>query len=152
MKLGPFCSVKVFFFLITALSVAVVSESLAEEAQEDYFGARYKEGQGIEVSDETKVILDLQTAEVEEQRHGSQSINIIPVSSLLNTVTGKYVYVVNGSYYLRTKIETGSISEQNIQVLDGLFPGDEIVVRPVNSLWYAELQALRGGKACADGH
>jgi hypothetical protein len=26
------------------------------------------------------------------------------------------------------------------------------VVQPVMTLWLAELQSLRGGKACADGH
>jgi len=131
---------------------ALVSKADAEGGKDDYFGARFKEGQGIELSDETKTIIALQTVEVEEEQHGSETITIIPVSALLETVTGTYVYVVNGNSYLRTQVETKELTESNLQVLDGLFAGDEIVIQPVNTLWYAELQALRGGKACADGH
>ena len=32
------------------------------------------------------------------------------------------------------------------------FDRDEVVVNPVMTLWMAELQSIRGGKACADGH
>jgi hypothetical protein len=39
-----------------------------------------------------------------------------------------------------------------VQITDGLYAGDQVVVQPVMSLWLAELQSLRGGKACADGH
>lgn len=38
-----------------------------------------------------------------------------------------------------------------LQVTDGLYAGDQIVVQPVMTLWMAELQSLRGGKVCSDG-
>ena len=124
----------------------------AEVGRQDYFGARFKSGQGVEVSEETKKIIALQTTEVEEGSNGSQTITIIPASSILKTVTGTYVYVVNGKFFLRTLIKTKKSDGSHLEVLDGLFSGDEIVVQPVNTLWYTELQALRGGKACTEGH
>ena len=126
-------------------------ECRAEEASA-IFGARFKEGKGIEVSPETKGIIGLQTAEVKEEQEGTRTVAIVPASALLKTITGQYVYVVNGDHYLRTQVTTSDIDKQNARIVDGLFAGDEVVTTPVNSLWYAELQALRGGKACADGH
>jgi multidrug efflux pump subunit AcrA (membrane-fusion protein) len=67
-------------------------------------------------------------------------------------VNGTFVYVPNGRYFFRTPVKVGRKTEETVEVLDGLYSGDEVVREPVTSLWLAELQALRGGVACADGH
>ena len=38
------------------------------------------------------------------------------------------------------------------EITEGLYAGDQIVTSPVNTLWMAELQILRGGKSCTCGH
>ena len=77
---------------------------------------------------------------------------LIPRTALLETVSGTYVYVPNGRYFFRTPVKVGRRTEEAVVVLDGLYSGDEVVKEPVTALWLAELQALRGGVACADGH
>ena len=49
-------------------------------------------------------------------------------------------------------MKVGAANEQSVEITDGLYAGDEIVAAPVMSLWMAELQVLRGGKACTCGH
>ena len=83
---------------------------------------------------------------------GEKSVVSIPKSSLLKTAEGTFVYTVSGNHYVRTPIQVGVVNGEHVEVTDGLFAGDQVVVRPVMSLWLAELQAIRGGKACADGH
>lgn len=81
-----------------------------------------------------------------------EPVAVIPASALLETVTGQFVYVENGSHFLRTAVTVGRSGGDRIEITDGLYAGDVVVKTPVRPLWYAELQALRGGKACADGH
>lgn len=76
----------------------------------------------------------------------------IPRSALLKTAEGDFAYTVNGKFYLRTPVKVGVMNEQAVEIMDGLYSGDEIVASPVMSLWMAELQVLRGGKACTCGH
>jgi hypothetical protein len=44
------------------------------------------------------------------------------------------------------------MNNELVEITDGLYAGDQIVTSPVNDLWMAELQILRGGKACTCGH
>lgn len=80
------------------------------------------------------------------------NVSGVPGSALLRTVEGEFVYTVSGEHYVRTHVKTGVIDNDFVEITDGLFAGDQVVVRPVMTLWMAELQSLRGGKACADGH
>lgn len=82
----------------------------------------------------------------------SGPVPAVPTSALLKTAEGTFVYAVNGSAYVRTPVKTGVINDQLVEISDGLYSGDEIVTTPVMSLWMAELQVLRGGKACTCGH
>lgn len=72
--------------------------------------------------------------------------------ALLKTAEGSFVYTVNGSFYVRSPVKTGAANNKFVEITDGLYSGDEIVTTPVISLWMAELQVLRGGKACTCGH
>jgi multidrug efflux pump subunit AcrA (membrane-fusion protein) len=76
----------------------------------------------------------------------------IPRSALLQTAEGNFVYTVSGNRFVRTTIKIGARNDKFVEVVDGLYAGDQVVVKPVMTLWLAELQAIRGGKACADGH
>lgn len=76
----------------------------------------------------------------------------IPKSALLTTAEGTFVYAKNDQFYLRTPVKVGARSSDGVEITDGLYAGDEIVTSAVMSLWLAELQVLRGGKACTCGH
>ncbi|MBX3744179.1 MAG: hypothetical protein KF833_02615 [Verrucomicrobiae bacterium] len=76
----------------------------------------------------------------------------IPRTALLRTSEGDFVYTVSGESFVRAPVKLGAINHEWTEVTDGLYAGDQIVVSPVMTLWLAELQSLRGGKACADGH
>ncbi len=81
-----------------------------------------------------------------------EAVTAIPRSALLKTAEGHFVYAVNGTYFVRTPVKVGAQSDDHAEITDGLYAGDSIVVSPVMSLWLAELQVLRGGKACTCGH
>ncbi|GEP44467.1 hypothetical protein [Brevifollis gellanilyticus] len=79
-------------------------------------------------------------------------VTAIPKAALLTTAEGTFVYAKNDEFYLRTPVKVGAASGEHVEITDGLYTGDEIVTAPVMSLWLAELQVLRGGKACTCGH
>ena len=58
---------------------------------------------------------------------------------------------MNESFFLRTPVEVGAMNAEFAEITDGLYAGDQIVTSPVDTLWMAELQILRGGKACTCG-
>ena len=76
----------------------------------------------------------------------------VPRSALLKTAEGNFVYALNGERYVRTPVKVGAESDERVEITDGLYSGDQIVTQGVMPLWLAELQALRGGKACNCGH
>jgi multidrug efflux pump subunit AcrA (membrane-fusion protein) len=80
------------------------------------------------------------------------AVTAIPKAALLTTAEGTFVYAKNDEFYLRTPVKVGAASGEHVEITDGLYTGDEIVTTPVMSLWLAELQILRGGKACTCGH
>ncbi len=83
---------------------------------------------------------------------GEQNVVSVPRSALLQTTEGDFVYAVNGAHYIRTAVKLGGQDEAFAEITDGLYAGDQIVVKPVMALWMAELQTLRGGKSCCAGH
>lgn len=72
-------------------------------------------------------------------------VPVIPKGALLRTAEGTFAYVVNGDAYLRTPIKTGSEAEGWVEVTDGILPGDQVVTKPVQTLWLIELRATKGG-------
>jgi len=69
----------------------------------------------------------------------------VPRSALLDAATGTFVYVVNGDHYLRTPVKTEARSADFVEITDGLYAGDVVVVSPVEQLWLAELRLTKGG-------
>jgi hypothetical protein len=69
----------------------------------------------------------------------------IPQTALLVTSEGAFVYVINGEAYFRTAVKTGNEAGGWVEVTDGLLAGDQVVTRPVQTLWLIELRATKGG-------
>jgi multidrug efflux pump subunit AcrA (membrane-fusion protein) len=80
-----------------------------------------------------------------------ESVTSIPRSALLKAAEGTFVYTVSGEHFVRTAVKVGGTNDEFVEIRDGLLSGDQIVSKPVTTLWLAELQSIRGGKACADG-
>jgi hypothetical protein len=83
---------------------------------------------------------------------GEKDAVSIPCSALLRTAQGDFVYTVSGEHFVRAPVKVGMVNHDFVEIGDGLYSGDRIVINPVMTLWLAELQSLRGGIACADGH
>lgn len=69
----------------------------------------------------------------------------VPRSAVLDGATGTFVYVGNGGAFLRTPVKVGARSADFIEIADGLYAGDIVVVTPVDQLWLAELRLTKGG-------
>lgn len=74
-----------------------------------------------------------------------EAVAAIPQPALLRTSEGTFVYAVNGDAYLRTPVKTGVEADGWVEITDGLLAGDQVVVRPVQTLWLIELRATKGG-------
>ena len=74
-----------------------------------------------------------------------EPVTVVPSSALLRTAEGTFVYVVNGNAYYRTVVKVGSQADNKIEITDGLFSGDQVVTKPVQTLWIIELRATKGG-------
>jgi hypothetical protein len=72
----------------------------------------------------------------------------IPRGALLENSEGQFAYTVSGKHFVRTAIKTGASNDEFIEVTDGLYAGDQVVLQPVMSLWLTELAAVKGGQAC----
>lgn len=83
---------------------------------------------------------------------GEKNVASVPHAALLRTTEGDFVYTVSGEHFMRARVKLGSINPEFAEVTDGLYAGDQVVVQPVMTLWLAELQSIRGGKSCGDGH
>jgi multidrug efflux pump subunit AcrA (membrane-fusion protein) len=83
---------------------------------------------------------------------GDQNVVSVPRAALLRTTEGDFVYTVSGEHFMRASVKLGNGNPEFVEVTDGLYAGDQIVIQPVMTLWMAELQSIRGGKSCADGH
>lgn len=73
---------------------------------------------------------------------------VVPESAVLLTADGSYVYAVNGTHLTRTRIKTGAINGDLVEVMDGLYAGDSVAVKGVQNIWLIELSALKGGTPC----
>lgn len=89
---------------------------------------------------------------VSASRGGEKSVVSVPRAALLRTTEGDFVYTVSGDHFMRAQVKLGVANHEFAEITDGLYAGDQVVVKPVMTLWMAELQSIRGGKACADGH
>ena len=76
------------------------------------------------------------------------SVVTIPRAALLECSDGHSVYTVSGESFVRTPVKVGAISGDLVEIKDGLYAGDQVVLQPVMSLWMTELAAVKGGQTC----
>ena len=69
----------------------------------------------------------------------------VPRSAVLETATGKFAFVENGDYLLRTPISTGAETAEYAEITDGIYAGDVVATQPVETLYLIELRATKGG-------
>ncbi len=74
-----------------------------------------------------------------------KAVAAIPQAALLRTSEGTFVYAVNGDAYFRTAVKVGSEADGWVEITDGLLAGDQVVTKPVQTLWLIELRATKGG-------
>lgn len=79
-----------------------------------------------------------------------ETVTVIPRSALLRAAEGDFVYAVNGDHLTRTAVKVGADSGDFVEITDGLYSGDKVAVKPVQTLWLTELRFVKGGAACAD--
>jgi Membrane-fusion protein len=79
------------------------------------------------------------------QSGGTESVVAVPRSAVLETATGKFAYVQNGDHLLRTPVSTGAENADFIEITDGLYSGDVVASKPVETLYLIELRATKGG-------
>ncbi len=72
----------------------------------------------------------------------------IPRAALIQCSDGYSVYTVSGEHFIRTPVKVGAINQELVEIKDGLYTGDQVVLQPVMSLWMTELAAVKGGQAC----
>lgn len=82
----------------------------------------------------------------------SRESTFVNSSAVVESVRGSFVYALNGESFLRTPVKLGARSGNRVEIIDGLFEGDEVVASGAKDIWLVELQAVNGGKGCADGH
>lgn len=78
-------------------------------------------------------------------RGPARDVTAVPLTALLRTATGAFVYVVNGANLLRTPVRTGASDGTYIEILDGLYAGDVVVIAAIEQLWLTELRLTKGG-------
>lgn len=81
-------------------------------------------------------------------RESSESVVTIPRAALLGCSEGQFVYTVSGEHLVRTTVKVGASNKDWVEIVDGLYAGDQVVAEPVMSLWLTELAAVKGGQAC----
>lgn len=77
-----------------------------------------------------------------------KAVVTVPQKALLQSCEGQMVYTVSGEYLVRTPVVTGAATDEFVEIKEGLYAGDQIVLEPVMSLWMTELAAVKGGQAC----
>ncbi len=107
------------------------------------------------VSGETEVVIGVTKANVQLKdgefvtaiitRPREKEVTVIPSSALLRTSEGTFVYAINGDAYYRTAVKVGGEVNGKVEITEGLFPGDQVVIKPVQTLWLIELRATKGG-------
>lgn len=77
-----------------------------------------------------------------------ENVVSIPRAALLQCSDGYSVYTVSGEHFVRTPVKVGASGADFVEIKDGLYAGDQVVLQPVMSLWLTELAAVKGGQAC----
>ena len=135
------------------------------QAVEMHIGDKAAAGKVVQVSDElqratgfSEVLVEIPDAgeglvvgmfvQARVPRESSESVVTIPRAALLECSEGQFVYTVSGEHLVRTTVKVGASNKDWVEIVDGLYAGDQVVAEPVMSLWLTELAAVKGGQAC----
>jgi hypothetical protein len=135
------------------------------QAVEMRVGDRAVKGRVVRVSDElqkatglAEVLVEIPDAgeglpvgafvQARVPRESSESVVTIPRAALLGCSEGQFVYTASGAHLVRTAVKVGASNPDWVEIIDGLYAGDQVVAEPVMSLWLTELAAIKGGQAC----
>lgn len=110
--------------------------------------AEFKKDQGLLLTAEAAQFIGLRHDEI-TVKDGSLWV---PDGAVVDTADGKSVFVRNGLRWLRAGVEMKSLKGEMVEITSGLVEGDVVVVAGGRYLWLAELEAIKGGVGCADGH
>ena len=77
---------------------------------------------------------------------------VVPKSAIIKSPEGAFAYVDNAGWTIRTEVELGAEDGEFVEIIDGIYYGDLVVTAPVMTLWMAELQLVKSGKACTCAH
>ena len=69
----------------------------------------------------------------------------MPRSAVLETAAGKFAFVQNGDYLLRTPVTVGAENAEYAEITGGIYAGDVVAANPVETLYLIELRATKGG-------
>lgn len=78
----------------------------------------------------------------------SRKVLTIPNTAILEAATGTFAFVQNGDHLLRTETKIGTKGQNSSEIIDGLYEGDTLAVKPVEALYLIELRAVKGGGHC----
>lgn len=78
----------------------------------------------------------------------TNALPTVATSAVIDGAHGAFVYAVSGEHFVRTPVKTGASDGTHVEVIEGLYAGDEVVTRGVDTLWMIELSALKGGTPC----
>lgn len=73
---------------------------------------------------------------------------VLPEASLVDRGSGLFAYVRNEDALKRVPVKAGARAGGFVQIVDGLYEGDEVAVGDVAALWIAELRAVTAGGRC----
>ena len=102
----------------------------------------------LRVNDPQMTLKDGDFVTVRFASGSTNAVTVVPRAALFHTTEGDFVYAVNGESFLRTAVKRGREDSEFVEVADGLFAGDNVVMRPVMTLWMTELHNVNGGDAC----
>ncbi|MBE2179285.1 MAG: hypothetical protein IAE97_02325 [Chthoniobacterales bacterium] len=74
-----------------------------------------------------------------------ETVLTVPRSAVLETAAGKFAFVQNGDYLLRTPVTVGAENAEYAEITGGIYAGDVVAANPVETLYLIELRATKGG-------
>jgi len=99
----------------------------------------------IEVANPQGRLLPEMFTEVSLVTRAVTEVLAVPVAALLSEGGEQFVFVENGDTYVRQNLVLGFRDDRYVEVRDGLFPGDRVVVRGGQGLNAARLAGTQRG-------
>jgi len=102
----------------------------------------------LQVEDAARLLSDGEFVAFHFTEASTNAVTAVPRTALFHTTEGDFVYAVSGEHFLRAAVKLGRMDSKFVEVTEGLYAGDKVVVHPVMTLWMTELHSVNGGDAC----